>query len=130
MPLRYLCFGPPSLQQRLLAGPGDECVDLRLEAIGPGNERLRIATAHDAREIEAANAIRADAVALSPVFATRTHPDAATLGPLRFRALAALARMPVIALGGMTTERAAELDWPRWAAIDGLARDNGPTQDS
>ena len=98
--------------------------------IGPGNGRLRIATAHDAREIEAATAIRADAVALSPVFATRTHPDAATLGPLRFRALAALARMPVIALGGMTTERAAELDWPRWAAIDGLTRDNGPTQDS
>lgn len=89
--------------------------------IGPGDGRLRIATAHDARGIEAANAIGADAVTLSPVFPTRSHPDAPTLGPMRFRALAARARMPVIALGGMTAARAEELDWPRWAAIDGLA---------
>ena len=54
-------------------------------------------------------------------FPTRSHPDAATLGPMRFRALAARARMPVIALGGMTAARAEELDWPRWAAIDGLS---------
>ncbi|RIV76079.1 thiamine phosphate synthase [Pelagerythrobacter aerophilus] len=89
--------------------------------IGPGGPRLRIATAHDRAEIEAANAIGADAVMLSPVFATRSHPDAPALGPERFRALAALARMPVIALGGMTAARARELDWPRWAAIDGLS---------
>ncbi|WP_374407726.1 thiamine phosphate synthase [Pelagerythrobacter sp.] len=90
--------------------------------IGPGGAgRWRIATAHDAREIDAANAIGADAVALSPVFPTRSHPDAPTLGAMRFRALASRALMPVIALGGMTAERAAELDWPRWAAIDGLS---------
>jgi thiamine-phosphate pyrophosphorylase len=29
--------------------------------------------------------------------------------------------MPVIALGGMTAEHAKALDWPRWAAIDGLS---------
>ncbi|MEL7317386.1 MAG: thiamine phosphate synthase, partial [Pseudomonadota bacterium] len=28
---------------------------------------------------------------------------------------------PVIALGGMTAERAREIQWPRWAAIDGLS---------
>lgn len=88
---------------------------------GSGGPRLRIATAHDRAEIEAANAIGADAVMLSPVFATRSHPDAPALGPERFRALAALARMPVIALGGMTAARARELAWPRWAAIDGLS---------
>jgi len=27
----------------------------------------------------------------------------------------------VIALGGMTAERARAMDWPRWAAIDGLS---------
>lgn len=91
------------------------------DRIGPGGPRLRIATAHDRAEVEAANAIDADAVMLSPAFATRSHPDAAALGPERFRALAALARMPVIALGGMTKARAQELDWPRWAAIDGLS---------
>jgi thiamine-phosphate pyrophosphorylase len=29
--------------------------------------------------------------------------------------------MPVIALGGMTSPTARRLDWPRWAAIDGLS---------
>lgn len=89
--------------------------------IGTGGPKLRIATAHDRAEIEAANAIGADAAMLSPVFATRSHPDTPALGPKRFRALAVLARMPVIALGGMTAARAQELDWPRWAAIDGLS---------
>ena len=58
---------------------------------------------------------------ISPVFATRTHPNIAALGSEKFHALAALAEMPVIALGGMTFERAQELGWSRWAAIDGLA---------
>ena len=83
---------------------------------------LRIATAHDMREIAQANRVGADAVMLSPVFPTRSHPGAATLGPARFRALASHARMPVIALGGMTANRAQQLQWPRWAAIDGLSQ--------
>jgi thiamine-phosphate pyrophosphorylase len=29
--------------------------------------------------------------------------------------------MPVIALGGMNGTTARRLDWPRWAAIDGLS---------
>ena len=85
-------------------------------------ELLRIATAHDMREIAQANRVGADAVMLSPVFPTRSHPGAATLGPARFRALASHARMPVIALGGMTGMRARQLRWPRWAAIDGLSQ--------
>lgn len=91
------------------------------EAIGEAPELLRIATCHDGHEIAHANAAGADALMLSPVFATRTHPNIAPLGPEKFHALAALAEMPVIALGGMTFERAKELGWTRWAAIDGLA---------
>ena len=87
---------------------------------------FRIATVHDAGEIAAANRIGADAVLLSPVFSTSSHPGTKTLGPARFRELAKLAAMPVIALGGMTRETAKLLDWPRWAAIDGLVS----TQDS
>jgi thiamine-phosphate pyrophosphorylase len=83
---------------------------------------LRLATAHDAHEIDLANRAGADGVFLSPVFPTRTHPGGETLGIARFRELAALAQMPVIALGGMTSKRAGELDWPRWAAIDGLSK--------
>jgi thiamine-phosphate pyrophosphorylase len=82
---------------------------------------LRIATAHSAREIAEANRAGADAVLLSPAFPTRSHPGAAALGPLRFRLLAALSAAPVIALGGMTQSGADRLDWPFWAAIDGLS---------
>ncbi len=91
------------------------------EAVGEAPELLRVVTCHDANEIAHANASGADAAMLSPVFATRTHPNVAPLGPEKFHALAALAEMPVIALGGMTFERAKALGWSRWAAIDGLA---------
>jgi len=85
------------------------------------NDLLTLATAHDLADIGLANRMRADAVLLSPAFPTRSHPDAAGLGPLRFRRLAARAQMPVIALGGMNRQTARRLDWPRWAAIDGLS---------
>lgn len=85
------------------------------------SDLLTLATAHDLAEIGLANRLRADAVLLSPVFPTRSHPDARGLGPLRFRLLAAHAKMPVIALGGMNDITARRLDWPRWAAIDGLS---------
>ncbi len=81
----------------------------------------RLVTAHCLREIGRANRARADAVLLSPVFPTRSHPGSATLGPIRFRLLAARAAMPVIALGGMDRRGAARLGWQRWAAIDGLS---------
>lgn len=82
---------------------------------------LRLATAHDAAELAAAERAQADGVFLSPVFPTRSHPGDAVLGVEGFHALAANARLPVIALGGMNARRAAELGWPRWGAIDGLA---------
>ncbi|WP_046905049.1 thiamine phosphate synthase [Croceibacterium atlanticum] len=83
---------------------------------------LTLATVHDLHEIGQANRIGADAALLSPVFPTRSHPGAATLGPLRFRLLARHAAMPVIALGGMDRRGAERLGWSRWAAIDGLSR--------
>ncbi|MGB3165452.1 MAG: thiamine phosphate synthase [Alteraurantiacibacter sp.] len=81
---------------------------------------IRIATAHDMCQIAQANRVGADAVMLSPAFPTRSHPGASALGPVRFRQLARQARMPVIALGGMDERKAHRLQWPRWAAIDGL----------
>ena len=84
-------------------------------------DMICIATAHDLAQIGEANRARADAIMLSPVYPTRSHPDASALGKTRFRLLARHARMPVIALGGMTPSGAEALDWPRWAAIDGLS---------
>ena len=90
-------------------------------ALYPASNLLTLAAAHDLAEIGLANRASADAVLLAPVFPTRSHPDARTLGAVRFRLLAAQARMPVIALGGMTARTARRLAWPRWAAIDGLS---------
>lgn len=84
-------------------------------------DMITLATAHTMAEIAQANRARADAVLLSPAFATRSHPGAPTLGAARFRALARHAKMPVIALGGMNAQRARALKWPCWAAIDGLS---------
>jgi len=89
--------------------------------IGPlRRDILAIATAHSLAEIGAARRMRADAVMLSPVFCTRSHPGGATLGAIGFMMLAKHAPMPVIALGGMDAHHARRLRWPRWAAIAGL----------
>ena len=91
-------------------------------SLGPRRAGLiSVATVHSLRELAQARAMRADAVMLSPAFATNSHPGASSLGPVRFRLLAARAAVPVIALGGMTRAAARRLQWPRWAAIDGLS---------
>ncbi len=81
---------------------------------------LRLATAHSLAEIGAAMRARADAILLSPVFPTRSHPGAPVLGAIRFLHLARRSPLPVIALGGMTRRRAMRLPVWGWAAIDGL----------
>ena len=86
-----------------------------------GPHIMRFATAHSLREIGRANRHRADAILLSPVFATRSHPHAKTLGPVRFRLLAARASIPVIALGGMNAHQARRLCWRKWAAIQAFS---------
>ncbi|GGZ12142.1 hypothetical protein GCM10011614_29140 [Novosphingobium colocasiae] len=82
---------------------------------------LRLATAHSPQEMSAALRAGADAILLSPVFATRSHPGAAVLGPVRWRLLAARSPIPVIAMGGVDLHRARARGLTRWAAIDGLA---------
>ena len=79
-----------------------------------------LATAHSQRELHRAR--RAEAVLLSPVFPTRSHPGSKVLGPLRFRLIAHRSPVPVIALGGMNARSARRLKWPRWAGIDAFLR--------
>lgn len=83
---------------------------------------IHLATAHDMAELGLAARLGADAALLSPVFPTATHPGGGTLGAVRFRLLARQSALPVIALGGMTPQRARALQWRCWAAIDGLSR--------
>lgn len=91
------------------------------DRLAPGPAVLRLATAHTLRELARANLGRADVVLLSPVFPTRSHPGARSLGPVRFLLLAARTRLPVIALGGMNAHRARSIGVQKWAAIQSLA---------
>lgn len=79
---------------------------------------------HDRAEAVAAMRAGADALFVSPVFATASHPGAGTLGPVRFGLLVRGLRVPVIALGGMDAARFSRmrrLGAYGWAAIDALA---------
>jgi thiamine-phosphate pyrophosphorylase len=82
---------------------------------------LRFASVHDLLEINRAQRHGVDAMFLSPVFPTRSHPNRGCLGKENFLFMAGKAERPIIALGGMNAERAEYLGWPRWAAIDGLS---------
>jgi thiamine-phosphate pyrophosphorylase len=86
-------------------------------AAGPAT--LRLATVHSLRELRRAG--RADAVLLSPLFVTRSHPGGSALGPVRALLMARSSAKPVLALGGMTPARARRLPLYGWAAIDGLS---------
>jgi thiamine-phosphate pyrophosphorylase len=58
-------------------------------------------SAHRAADIVRARLAGANLVFLSPVFPTASHPDARTLGALRWSRLAACAGVPMAALGGI-----------------------------
>ena len=81
---------------------------------------LRLVTAHSLRDLGRIG--RADALLLSPIYPTRSHPSGKSLGPLRFRLISRQSAVPVIALGGMTAARAMALGGHSWAAIDGITQ--------
>lgn len=80
---------------------------------------FRSASAHNLRELMAAERAGAALVFLSPAFPTRSHPGARALGPLRFGIIAGQARVPIIALGGVDERKARRLpNIYGWAGID------------
>ena len=110
---QLLLLGGPAGQARAWGADGSH-------GAGPG-EGLRTAPAHDLRQIRAAERAGAALVFLSPVYRTRSHPGAPTLGPALFGRLCRRTRLPVVALGGMDRRRARALRlrgaWG-WAGID------------
>ncbi|MFN3594791.1 MAG: Nudix family hydrolase [Thiobacillaceae bacterium] len=80
------------------------------------------ASCHDAAELEQAQALGVDFVALGPVKPTASHPGAPTLGWARFAELTAGRAMPVYALGGLS---AADLATARQAGAHGIAMKTG-----
>jgi thiamine-phosphate pyrophosphorylase len=80
------------------------------------------AAAHSLRAV--LNAAAADAVLLSPVFATQSHAKALPLTPARARLMARQIRTPIFALGGVTANNAALLPgFAGLAAIGALTKE-------
>ena len=85
---------------------------------------IKTVPVHSVRERIAAERMGASLIFVSPVFATRSHPDTKPLGRVRFGLLIRGAKYPVIALGGMTARKARSLKLfgiHGWAAIDAFA---------
>lgn len=62
----------------------------------------------------------ADAVLVSPVFPTPSHPGARVLGQLRFARLVSQARPPVLALGGVNEKTLRRLRGSRAFGVAGI----------
>lgn len=67
----------------------------------PHGGRLLTSSAHTPAELRRARRAGADLAFLSPAFPTASHPGAASLGAVRWAALARRAGLPVAALGGV-----------------------------
>jgi len=79
------------------------------------------APVHDARELRAAERSGAALLFVSPVYPTRSHPGAPSLGEAGFARLARRASVPVVALGGVNAANAGRLRLLGaygWAGID------------
>ncbi len=67
------------------------------------------ASVHSLAALGRAMRLPVDAVFLSPVFATKSHPGRAALTPVRANLIARAARVPVYALGGVNAHNAGRL---------------------
>ena len=91
----------------------------------PRRNMIMTAAAHDRAAIIRARRCGCDAVFLSPVFATRSHSGAPSLGPLRARLCSLRSGLTVFALGGVHEQNWRQLSgrhFDGFAAIDGWIR--------
>lgn len=79
------------------------------------------AAAHSIAGLLRAGMFGADAVFLSPVFPTASHPERAVLGPARAALMAAQALVPVYALGGIDARNAALLLHTRFQGLAAIS---------
>jgi len=76
--------------------------------------------ARNAAHLRRARALKASAAILSPLFPTPSHPDRPPLGVTRAAVLVRSVRLPVIALGGITRQKASRLRASGCAGIAGI----------
>jgi thiamine-phosphate pyrophosphorylase len=131
-------MAPARRQGVLVLVAGDARLALRLGADGvhlpeallrrrPGLARFRpkpgwvaTASAHGATALRRARTAGADAVLLSPVLATPSHPAARPLGRLRFARLCRAAGVAVVALGGIDPGTILRLKGSGLAGVAGI----------
>jgi thiamine-phosphate pyrophosphorylase len=102
---------------RLAAELGADGIHLPAAMLRSGSRVWRLwrrnwlvtAAAHSPAALHRAWRAGADVALLSPVFTTASHPEANTLGPLRFAAWCRSSPLPVYALGGITALTARRL---------------------
>ncbi|WP_294172425.1 thiamine phosphate synthase [uncultured Sphingomonas sp.] len=98
--------------RRLATGHGVKIVD---------DQGGCVARVHSARELCRALLRKPELLFLSPLFATRSHPDWQPLGHMRAAALVRMAKRPAMALGGMSARRYRQvrsLGFAGWGGID------------
>lgn len=123
--LKLLIGNDPRLARRVGAA-GVHWAERRLPAAGRRWRRwlppgaLITAAAHDAAAIRRATRYGVRAVLLSPVFATASHPEMPSLGPLRFTRLTRSSPIPVYALGGITATNARRLSGSGAVGLAGI----------
>jgi thiamine-phosphate pyrophosphorylase len=82
--------------------------------------------AHSLADVETAAREGASLVFISPIFATRSHPDRQPLGPERAKRIAKASGVPAIAMGGLNARKFAQLDgFYGWAGIDAWLGEEG-----
>jgi len=74
--------------------------------------------AHNHRNVRRVEALGLDAALLSPIFASKSHPGVRALGIWNFAVISRRVGVPVIALGGVSTDRLRRL---RLAGASGVA---------
>jgi len=84
----------------------------------PANCRWLAASCHNLADLQHAEKIGVDFVALAPVLPTKTHPGMTGLGWQQFTALVDQVNLPVYALGGMSPDH---LQMARYAGGQGIA---------
>lgn len=109
--------GAPWLAARLRAGR-HFAGGSRDRPFGFGRGRFTTAAAHNPAELMQARRLSVDAVFLSPVFPTASHPGAPSLGAGRWAAMAGRQKQPVLALGGVSAGSVRRL--PRFCAGAGM----------
>ncbi|WP_278395574.1 thiamine phosphate synthase, partial [Acinetobacter venetianus] len=83
-----------------------------------------LAACHDAVSIQHAHHLGCDAILLSPVNATATHPDTKVLGWDNFSELAQKSDIPVFALGGVAPTDIAQAQKHHAYGLAGISQFN------